>query len=424
MKKFFTAILTAAVTVMTFSCEKPSTTDPNAPIINTPEGEEITVLAEGGNYSFVYEIANPVEGGSLSAVPETATEWISNIDLSTADVVKFDVSRNTSTEARTAIIVLTYTYDAGEVTKKVSIKQNGSQGGGTEVKELTVFDGSYYGNKFSKTAGNYWINISDNGYTADGKAKANSEYYRFDVFGDFPEDKENIVLKEGTYTLDLTAIPTHKAGTFTWNQSQYIYTDDEAAAWGIQYTSGVLTVTREGNDYVFEFIGEDANGTSHHMIYRGPQSFIDRSGSTRPDGSTITDDYTAHFSGNGVATNHGDNGAGVYQWDFKASPVTGDGIMLTIWTDSSESSFPTGTFTASDDHSAGTFSKGSLSGTNVSGSALLIYELENLITGIGLFDSGSVTISNDGGQYTIDVNTVSENGHNITGKWTGSVTVK
>lgn len=91
-----------------------------------PATVEVTVA--GGNAEFGYTVTNPTEGVSVLAT--TTVDWISAFNYSTANKVIFTVAENTSTEAREAVITLSY---EGAESKKVTVKQEAAEASEPEV---------------------------------------------------------------------------------------------------------------------------------------------------------------------------------------------------------------------------------------------------------------------------------------------------
>lgn len=390
-----------------------------------PETEEVMAFAEGGSYEFSYQISNPEEGATLTVEPKESVDWISAIDCSTANVVKFTIDANISASARNAVLVMKYAYSGGEVTAEVKVSQEGSPDAGEYDVELIakVFEGIYYGGKFSADAANYWIIVSDNGYTETGYVKPNSLYFRFDIFGEFPQ-AGNIAVPEGTYVFDPTN--GHAKGTMSKSFTIHIYTDAQGGAYAVEYTEAVLEVSREGSDYIFDFEATGVDGKTYHAYYKGAQLMEDKSGGTDPiDGSTIEGDYAAKITGTGSATFWGDvkgNGTGRWTLDIYPNGGLGDGLGLDLYSSNLQyGDFPTGTFTVNSSYGANTLYPGAINGNMLSGSVLYLYELENLITGFALFDAGTVTISKSGSTYTISLNVEDEFGHKVTGEWSGKI---
>lgn len=71
------------------------------------ENAEYNVAAEGGSCSVNYSIKNPVDGETVKAELLEATEWLSNIKV-TSSAITFDVAVNNVEEARNASITLSY----------------------------------------------------------------------------------------------------------------------------------------------------------------------------------------------------------------------------------------------------------------------------------------------------------------------------
>ena len=96
----------------------------------------VEVEAAGGNAEFGYTVTNPTEGVSVSA--STVANWISDFVYSTANKVSFTVAENTATEAREAVVTLSYT---GAESKTVTIKQAAAE---SSEPETPGVEGTYY----------------------------------------------------------------------------------------------------------------------------------------------------------------------------------------------------------------------------------------------------------------------------------------
>ena len=106
------------------SCEDEKIQQPEF-VLETPE---ISISAEGGNYEILYSIKNPSEDGKV--LPETACQWISELDASLAGVISFVAESNYDSEPREAIVSIAYEGETYEVT----LKQ-----GTEELPEVPVF---------------------------------------------------------------------------------------------------------------------------------------------------------------------------------------------------------------------------------------------------------------------------------------------
>lgn len=113
------------------------------PVIKVAQEGPVAAEAAGGEYSFSYEVTNPVDGAELTASADA--DWISAI--STADAkVTFTVAANETTEARSASITLSYT---GAENVTVTVEQ--AAGEAAPVPEVGVTDFTVTGNQVSFT---------------------------------------------------------------------------------------------------------------------------------------------------------------------------------------------------------------------------------------------------------------------------------
>lgn len=63
---------------------------------------EISVPASGGPVSLDYSLDNAVEGSVISVEPVSEVDWVTDIDLSVADKISFNVAANEAEESREA----------------------------------------------------------------------------------------------------------------------------------------------------------------------------------------------------------------------------------------------------------------------------------------------------------------------------------
>lgn len=72
-----------------------------------------TIIASygGGDYSFTYEVTNPVEGGELKCTSDA--NWVEDIDCSINGTVGFTVDANDGEELRNGEISIAYSYTVG-----------------------------------------------------------------------------------------------------------------------------------------------------------------------------------------------------------------------------------------------------------------------------------------------------------------------
>lgn len=218
--------------------------DPNAvpsPVL-VLDTETIDVEPDGDTFTIGYTLKNPVDGVSVEAT--TTASWIEDFDLSVSGEVSFVVTKNETTETRTATINVTY----GSITKSVTISQTAA---GAKVWTLvTDVANLAAGDQVIIAANNknYALSTTQNsnnrgqaGITKNGNTLATPS-----------SSVQIITLEAGTQT-----------GTFAFNvgSSKYLYaassssnhlksgTKNDNASWKIEITSaGVATVKAQGTN--------------------------------------------------------------------------------------------------------------------------------------------------------------------------------
>ena len=230
-------------------------------------GENIEIPAEGGDVEIVYELTNPVEGGSVSASCEAG--WIVDLDWSTAGKVIVSAEKNDSGESRTATLIVTYSWDGGESADDASLVQPaaGAPSGEYDYEfEMTEFLGYFYEAYGNGGEDNYYVWVSDRPFSEDGYAEVGGTYYQFDMYA---APGTGPAIPSGTYTLgeeDMTA-----AMTFSSDFSMYFYQGaDETSTVELYFTEGTLVVTADGGTYTFDAVLTDTEGKTHHVTYTGP----------------------------------------------------------------------------------------------------------------------------------------------------------
>ena len=110
--------------------------------------------------------------------------------------------------------------------------------------EAKMLVGTYYGSQYSEAVGNYYIYMTDNGFTADGGELPNTTYYRLDLYAPLYDGERGgyVSLPEGRYKLDHDS--TMASGTFDVRYSGYWQTDDLGVCKGSvkSFESGELVV--------------------------------------------------------------------------------------------------------------------------------------------------------------------------------------
>ena len=183
--RFRTLIATLLAAITTFAaCEPVSITiDP------TTESYYLMLLsdpvmefeAEGGAdvilYTFIpeQEIKQYTRTATLGIHTDAA--WIELIDNHNDSTIDMHIAANEDKEARMATITLT--YNTQEVV--ITIKQSGKPVQPEPEKvifEATNFYGLYHGDKYSPNTGNYFVYLSDLGFSEEGEALPGVEALR------------------------------------------------------------------------------------------------------------------------------------------------------------------------------------------------------------------------------------------------------
>ena len=88
-------------------CDKPvdGKTDAYTSSINL-KATTVEAIANGGSYTVNYTITNPVEGQNVTV--NAVEEWITDVDVTTAGVIKFVVERNSLETPRQSVVEVSY----------------------------------------------------------------------------------------------------------------------------------------------------------------------------------------------------------------------------------------------------------------------------------------------------------------------------
>lgn len=101
------ALLPMLSMLILVGCDKPvdGKTDEYTSSINL-KATSVEVNANGGNYTVNYTITNPVEGQNVTVNP--VEDWITDVDVTTAGVIKFVVERNSDETPRQSVVEVSY----------------------------------------------------------------------------------------------------------------------------------------------------------------------------------------------------------------------------------------------------------------------------------------------------------------------------
>lgn len=125
------AVATAALSLV--SCEEKKVPDPLFTLMSC---DEISVAAEGGEYSIEYNVEYPAANGRVLVATEQS-DWITGINTDVPDVVSFVVTANDTQQEREGSVVLSYEYhkegtpamDLSVAVLEVTVLQEAGQAG-------------------------------------------------------------------------------------------------------------------------------------------------------------------------------------------------------------------------------------------------------------------------------------------------------
>lgn len=334
------------------NCDRDQVSDEKTPQIQILN-ETVTVPADGGSAAVNYIIQNPVVGGTL----ETTTEekWIHVIE-DTGNRINFSVEPYMEKENRSTLITLTYKYNGNEVSSSANIIQEASKVD-YRFNAPNLF-GNYYGPDMSI----FHIYLSDK-TSSDGYFAPDGTYYFFDVHtGDIPESNGGtaVFLPEGEYVLG-----SNQDHYFSSQYSRWYKVDANGinyADGNIGFSSGIMTVKRDGDIYFYSAELTDMNGKTHTVSYSGPGEIKDL---TPQANSTLREDYTIPFRHQQCSVQYiGDEyGIGTARWTVLIQNDNGEGdvVQFELYADISitpDQGMPTGEYTAAMTGQSGTFFPG------------------------------------------------------------------
>ena len=331
---------------------------------------------------------------------------------------------------------MTLSFDETVVKEVAGVKENVSNGKifnlgevGIAEKEAvevtaTYLKGEYYSNDYS-VGYNYYLLLSDKGYTDDYEFYPDSKFFVIDIYSDIPVDGSYVV-PHGVYTFDPDG--TCEAGTIGGDYSYMLTIDDDYLQAESYFVNGKMTVT----DNHIDLMIETEDGTLYHVTYEGSLEFASGSDSYI---SNLDDDLEI-VSENGYffAECYGDYyevGKNNYMISIYENSETfsGSSVMFEILTDNANGI--TGkyiAFNAEEEEIYDCFLPG---GYEVEEGYLYPYCSWYLSVTEGSMDGegyaplvdGEITITEDGGVYTFSFDCYDDAGHNISGniKATGEV---
>ena len=435
MKKLFSTVLVALLSLVVVSCELSNNgkNDTQSPDNSGQVGQGITVTsddvinatAEQKNYQITYTVQGE---GTVMATTDNP-QMIDAINTATSGYVRFRVTENTTSEVREAYIIITY----GNSFARVKVVQEGAEM--PEVEKVNIaanqLVGNYYGDRLADGVGHYWIIITKDGFV-NGSTVAGGEYFRLDLIAPLTDATENITLPDGDYRFDATA-SYEEFTIINIGNTDYTWIDSTGEGWGYNFVDASLSV--RGNK--MELVALTAE-KEFHVTFEGtytltpPYVITDYVSSLTQD--TVIDVSNCHVS----KQSYGDYwGCGYTNWGIEF--VCYDGMKYGTYvvldlisasaTDISGTYVASG-FTAEDstkpDFRPGVFVPGfrvSSESDLLLGSLFMVYKDGLCVSQASLYD-GTITITKlADGYYNIVIDAYDDapKQNKITLNWTGTM---
>lgn len=412
-------------------CERDSGVD-GLPVIDLGGMVNLSVPLEGGQAVIEYEIVNPVEGGEIFA--ESREDWIGGFNYDTPGQIVFNVEENitsdaegnVTSEARTSIVTITYVYGENK-SQSEPVHVNVIQTAYDYLTELTFMSGEYYGSQYGQNGEyNYFTILSDMEYL-EGRQDGGT-YYAFDIFtAAAPEDRGNPLPPAGTYVLGEKGATADM--TFTPDYSQGIRTnDDGSSVFEVHFKEGTLNISYDGDVMNAEAVLTDVNDNKHYAVYKGVPVY---SGGVSTLGRDLDIDaingqaqYIAEYNGL-MEVSVAFTDMEVDFFGFVTPP--GSTLVVDMFMPYDESgNMATGTYTVSDTFEAFTVYPGeyvNYVGVTYVAGTYVDYIDENESTSTGLIVEGSMEVSGEPGNYTVECNFVTDDGSSVKCSYTGALPV-
>lgn len=285
--KLILAIIAAS---MLHGCTKPNENEQEPTVtpyitIQGLNGNSLSVSYESTDTTINYEIADPVEGGTVSAKADDG--WVET-DCSTENKIALSISANPEDMPRSTIITITYTYlESKTVEAQVNLIQ---EAGVTYDYELnaSVLTGSYYKDSYGVNGeDNYYTWLSDKPFEGDAPIQGGT-YYLLSLYSEKePDDPDNPLPKTGTYKLGAPGKTDDMTMSYDETKRKYYSASGETT----YFADGTLIISQgSGDTLIYDAVLEDRDGKLHHVRYAGPASYINMGGGDSPDpGSGILD---------------------------------------------------------------------------------------------------------------------------------------
>lgn len=420
MKKLIFSLLLVLLAVSCTQEEPVKDTEPEFTLIT----ESIEAVVEGGDYEIQYNIENPESDSFVNA--EVKCDWIADIDCEEFGLIRFKVLPNETYEQRKDTICVSALGEVYEVPVVQAGMEEPVVTYDVEIECPVLVQSSYWGDQTFYKNHNYFLHFSDLPVDEFGRYDAEGSYFKMNLLGPAPENRKDPRLPAGVYKYDPDN--TFDEWTFSQEHSSILCKYEE-----LSYTEATLTVSYDENGCNMDLVATLSNGKSYHAYYNGEGVFYDSSiewldhdiktNAIDAFSFYIEEMTNARYNANlnikfidspldnaGYLTAPGN----LVQFIGRV-PLTADGkIVPGTWNVAEESV-----------NGEGVLFPGYCTrfyGPLASGTLIESHDADNNVT-MGLVESGSVTVTQDGDIYTFNYTFLTEQGITVSGSYTGPVVV-
>lgn len=422
--KLILAIIAAS---MLHGCTKPNENEQEPTVtpyitIQGLNGNSLSVSYESTDTTINYEIADPVEGGTVSAKADDG--WVET-DCSTENKIALSISANPEDMPRSTIITITYTYlESKTVEAQVNLIQ---EAGVTYDYELnaSVLTGSYYKDSYGVNGeDNYYTWLSDKPFEGDAPIQGGT-YYLLSLYSEKePDDPDNPLPKTGTYKLGAPGKTDDMTMSYDETKRKYYSASGETT----YFADGTLIISQgSGDTLIYDAVLEDRDGKLHHVRYAGPASYINMGGGDSPDPGSGILDHDVELNNPYVTADYryGNNNATEVRLRFSEGEDLFADVTAYIPFDQNGYLTP-GKYEVSSGGNVMSIMPGKWwqNGDFLSPKYSYVVEWIDNVGYQDIVEKGTMTVTGENGNVTISLDLTLESGHKASGTYEGSLAVQ
>lgn len=382
--------------------------DVATPIIEFDE-DPVNLPAQEGKGEITYSVLNPVTGARISAELDAPCDWLTEINYDTEGIITFDVAPNYSTESRSAVMNINYTYGDQSIFNQVEVIQAGVNTYEAEINYMWITSTGIYNS--NTRSYEFMLKLSSMPISENGDLTDGATSYVLDLYS----SEDGSTPAAGTYNVDMNN--TAETGTIGYYLSCAIL---EGKSTPFTLISGSITISYEGDNISISGTLTDADYSIHTISYTGILEEEEEEGI-----SCFTDDYTLDLTNVTVTYDYLPDDIFIPRYIFEFVPNSdGDGIYIELYARAENgATLPTGTFNEEPQvpMSSG-FYPGSVANGYPRGTMYYKYKNGGKSGDYAPAITGELTIADNGDEtYTFTFAFVDDKGYTWSGEWTGTV---